>query len=147
MVPDDLIEILQISDQCRLSHWSHQDYLDEARRSDSIMLSAESGNSSIAGFLVSRFVPSTISDEGFDAEVYNIGVRPELQKSGCGTLLFERFLEKCRAASIETVWLDVRSLNENAIAFYKGFGFSVFCVRRGFYGDPPEDGIVMSLSL
>lgn len=144
MIPDDLSEILEISTQCGLSYWSRNDYLDEAQRSDSIMLSAGTEGSGIAGFLVSRFVPGTSMDERMDAEVYNIGVRPELQKSGCGTLLFDCFLNKCRAASIETVWLDVRSSNEDAIAFYRKFGFTEFSLRKAFYGDPVEDGIVMN---
>ena len=147
MMPDDLSDILQIAVDCGLSHWSRKDYLDEAERSDSIMLCAECKDFEVAGFLVSRTVPSSVSDHRLDAELYNIGVWPKLQKSGCGTLLFETFLDKCRAAAVENVWLDVRSSNDNAIEFYKRFGFRQFTLRKGFYGDPPEDGIVMKLSL
>lgn len=147
MLPDDLTDVLQITDQCGLSHWSHRDYLDEAGRSDSIMLCAECPAFEVAGFLVSRIVPSSNSESRFDAEIYNIGVRPELQKSGCGTLLIECFLEKCSMASVQNIWLDVRSSNENAIGFYKRFSFSEFSVRKDFYSNPPENGIIMRLSL
>lgn len=147
MLPDDLTEVLQITDQCGLSHWSRQDYLAEAGRSDSIMLSAECTEFEVAGFLVSRIVPGANSDSRFDAEIYNIGVRPELQKSGCGTLLFECFLNKCRSKAVESVWLDVRSSNANAIVFYKRFGFTEFSLRKDFYRNPSEDGIIMKLSL
>lgn len=147
MMPDDLTDILQIALDCGLSHWSRKDYLDEAERNDSIMICAECEDSEVAGFLVSRKVPGSKPDGRLDAELYNIGVWPKLQNTGCGTLLLQYFLGKCRAAAVDNVWLDVRNSNNNAIDFYKRFGFHEFTRRKGFYGDPPEDGIVMKLSL
>lgn len=147
MMPDDLTDILQIAHVCGLSPWSRKDYLDEAERDDSIMLCAECKDFKVAGFLVSRTVPGSKSDYRPDAELYNIGVWPILQKSGCGALLLESFFEKCNTAAVENVWLDVRISNDNAIGFYKRFGFQEFTLRNGFYGDPPEDGIVMKLLL
>ena len=147
MSPDDLTDILLIADECGLSHWSRKDYLDEAMRIDSIMLCAECYEYEVAGFLVSRTILNSGGQNRIDADLYNIGVRPELQKSGCGTLLLRKFLEKCRKRSVENVWLDVRTSNDNAIRFYKQFGFNEFTLRKSFYTDPSEDGIIMKLSL
>ncbi|MBC7898463.1 MAG: GNAT family N-acetyltransferase [Saprospiraceae bacterium] len=147
MLPDDLTDILQISDECGLSHWSRQDYLDEATRTDSIMLCAECDEFEVAAFLVSRTVLSAGAKNCLDAELYNIGVRPELQNQGCGTMLIAKFLENCGELSVENIWLDVRSSNSNAINFYKCFGFREFALRKNFYSDPAEDGIIMKVVL
>ncbi len=147
MSPDDLTDILQIAGECGLSHWSRQDYLDEAMRSDSIMLCAESQDQEVAAFLVSRTVAGSRSENGLDAELYNIGVRPEFQKNGCGSLILGKFLEKCVKLNVENIWLDVRSSNDNAIRFYKKFRFTEFTIRKAFYNDPHEDGIIMKLAL
>ncbi len=61
--------------------------------------------------------------------------------------LLSGFLEKCRDESVEAVWLDVRENNDVARAFYERAGFEAFEVRRNFYTDPPDSGIVMQLAI
>ncbi len=99
------------------------------------------------GFLVGRRVMSALSATHFDAEIYNIGIRKSHQRSGCGTILLEEFINRCVSEMVETVWLDVRISNEGAISFYKRFGFSEFTLRTRFYTYPLEDGIVMKLTI
>ena len=56
MAAEDVPEIMEIAENCRLSRWSITDYADELMRNDSVMIAAESG-SKVLGFLVARFVP------------------------------------------------------------------------------------------
>ena len=145
--PADIGDIIRIAEECDLSPWSSNDYLEEAKRGDSTLLRLESESGETVGFLVGRRVLSASSLTHFDAEIYNIGVRRSVQRSGCGTILLEEFIERCAAEMVETVWLDVRISNSSAISFYNSFGFSEFTLRRRFYNDPVEDGMVMKLTI
>lgn len=139
-------DVIEIEIECGLSRWSHMDYVDELTRPDSVMLAAAVSDHECAGFLVGRFIPGTSADTN-DAEIYNIGVRSNLQGLGIGSRLMNEFLSICSRDQIENIWLDVRQSNERAIAFYKSFGFTQTAVRRAFYRDPAEDGIIMSVRL
>ena len=143
----DVPDLLRIAEECRLSPWSEDDYIEEAIRTDAAMLCLESEASEIIGFLVGRRVRSTDTAREFDAELYNIGVKTGFRKHGCGGMLLNRFLEICRNDAVHSVWLDVRTSNKNAIKFYRKFGFIEYDLRKGFYNNPAEDGIVMRLSL
>ena len=145
--PDDIADIIRIADDCGLSPWSSHDYAEETSRSDSILLKLTTETGETAGFLVGRRVLSASSEKGFDAEIYNIGVKQAFHRRGCGTMLLREFLNRCISQKVHTVWLDVRVSNRSAIAFYKRFGFSEYALRAGFYGDPVEDGMVMSMTL
>ena len=135
--------VFELSEDLGLSPWSVQDYRDELERGDSRMLIAERGRS-VCGFIVGRIVPGNLEDE-VDAEIYNIGVSAAYQRSGVGAALIEKFLGLCRAAGAKFVWLEVRSANSNAIAFYERAGFQEFATRPKFYRDPEDDAIVMRL--
>ena len=143
----DIADIIRIAEECDLSPWSSNDYLEEAKRNDSTLLRLENETGETIGFLVGRRVLSASSQTHFDAEIYNIGVTKPLQRFGCGTILLEEFIKRCVSELVEAVWLDVRISNINAIAFYNSFGFSEFTLRKRFYSDPVEDGMVMKLTI
>lgn len=143
----DMPAVVELANECRLSPWSLDDYIDETNRRDSIMLKIMTDDGRLAGFVVGRFVPGTRSDGTPDSEIYNIGVRAELRSLGYGTALLESFVERCRKQSVKTVWLDVRASNLTAIRFYRRFGFVETAARRGFYSDPIEDSTVMCANI
>lgn len=129
-----------------LSPWTEDDYLLEIGHEDSLMLIAEIGTQRL-GFIIGRCVPRSVAGGGLDAEIYNIGVEPELQRSGIGSRLIEHFLNGCRVKGVKEVWLEVRAQNAAARAFYTGFGFTEFSLRPGFYSAPADDAVVMRLEL
>ena len=145
--PADIEPIVQIADECRLSPWSPEDYREEAKRSDSILLRLTDDTGYISGFIVGRRVPGSSAGMHFDAEIYNIGVRRSKQRHGGGSILLKEFLRRCAAQAVEKVWLDVRVSNAGAIVFYKSFGFVEYTIRRGFYADPADNALVMKLDL
>jgi ribosomal-protein-alanine N-acetyltransferase len=144
--PGDIREILAIAEAGRLSPWSHRDYMDELARTDSLMLTAVTGDG-LAGFIVARRVPASGDDGGRDLEIYNIGVVPELYRKGIGGALMNEIIAISRRDRIRSIWLEVRASNERAIRFYEYFGFQIIASRRSFYRDPTEDGLTMKLEL
>ena len=94
----------------------------------------------VAGFLIGR----SAADE---FEILNIAVSRAHRQQGIGSKLLECALEFSRKGGIARVYLEVRASNEPGIALYKRHGFKECGRRSGYYRDPVEDAILLSLSL
>lgn len=150
MRPVDVERVFEIQQECKLSFWTVAGHLEELRRTDSVSLVAELENQ-ILGFLTARFLPA-VSDKNdapvsAEAEILNFGIAETFQQQGIGTLLFNGFLLTARAAQIQSIWLEVRASNQNALGFYQSRGFVEIQRRRNFYALPAEDAVVMKLTL
>jgi len=82
--PADINEIERIADESDLSSWSHQGYLDEIGRRDSIFLTVATQDGGLSGFIAGRIVP------GPDAEIYNIAVVEKDRRRGLGLALLRK---------------------------------------------------------
>lgn len=138
---NDIDEIERIADQSGLGTWTHQGYLDEIGRRDSIFLTVATRDGGVSGFIAGRIVP------GPDAEIYNIAVAKNARRLGLGLALLRKFISRCKAGNVENIWLEVRRSNSNAISFYKNAGFEEITVRSRFYSNPVEDAVVMKLEV
>ena len=138
-------DLIHIGDSVGLSPWTAENYLDELKNPDAVMLRLVSPENKTLGFIVGRLVGSEASS--IDAEIYNIAVKQSAQKKGNGQLLLNAFTEQCRGKGVRTIWLEVRESNSPAINFYQKNGF-IFVQRRShFYSNPREHGWLMSLNL
>lgn len=142
-----IVDMMHIAAETKLSHWSAQNYLEEIKNPDAIMLRLVSDNNSMVGFVVGRLVPGGNIDMQIDAEIYNIAVTYDEQNRGHGQLLFDAFSECCRQRNAVQIWLEVRQSNHNAIAFYEKNGFMQVQTRNHFYDDPREHALLMKLDL
>lgn len=147
IIPRDIAELIELGEECGLSPWTAQNYLDELKNPDSLMIRLESSNNLTIGFIVGRRVPAVDNDTDVDAEIYNIAVSPKYRNRGLGDSLLLEFLSNCVENKVRFVWLEVRESNTPAIDFYTHRGFSAISKRRSFYRDPVEDAILMRKSL
>ena len=83
-------------------------------------------NKRILGYLMSRSVFK-------EHHILNVGVLPQRQKEGIGTLLLISFLKCIKNSS--SVFLEVKKSNFHAIKLYKTNGFKVFDQRKNYYKD------------
>jgi len=141
----DIPQVLETSVECGLCLWSADAYGSELARNDSIMLKAETAEGKFAGFAVGRSFD--LGAKGRSVELTNIGVRQAFQGQHFGSRLLESFLNRCVQYQVSTVILEVRETNETARRFYERFGFTITGRRKGFYSDPPEDALTMTLTL
>ena len=81
-----------------------------------------------------------------EARVLMFAVDREYRHRGVGTLLMDRFLERCRQRGFGRVTLEVRVSNATAIRFYSRYGYSVTDLLRGYYTDG-ENGYQMAREL
>jgi ribosomal-protein-alanine acetyltransferase len=77
---------------------------------------------------------------GTEAEVHTLAVDPAYQGRGVGRALLGALLEHAHGA---TVFLEVRTDNETAIALYRSAGFTVIGTRRGYYRPSGADAYTM----
>lgn len=148
MRANSVAEVVKIAEECGLSYWSEEAYRAELDRVGSYTVQAESIYGQIvAGFLVMRLITNRDTHYPATFELLNIAVKENHRKTGVGNLLIQSALNLAKQNSPANIWLEVRSSNKTAIEFYKKHGFKPEHVRRNFYSNPVEDGIVMKLEV
>jgi len=125
-------------------HWISSDYLALAQ-SDSeesfnrnAMVAEVAGE--VAGFAIVRVV-------GTEAELESIVVAPDWRGRGLGRLLLSESARQAKELGATRLDLEVRASNAAAIRLYRGAGFVETGRRRGYYRDPEEDAVLMSVIL
>jgi [ribosomal protein S18]-alanine N-acetyltransferase len=76
----------------------------------------------------------------YEYEIHTIGVDPTYQGQGIGRHMIEELLEY---ASGGTIFLEVRTDNEAAIALYESLGFVNVGLRRRYYRASGADAYTM----
>lgn len=91
-------------------------------------------DSDVIGF----FECSIISPE---AELYDIVIDEKYQGLGYSKILMDYFLNLVKESKVETIFLEVNSINNKAISLYSKYGFKEYSIRKKYYGD--NDAILM----
>lgn len=81
-----------------------------------------------------------ILDEG---QITNIAVHPEYRGLGAGHMLLDALIDVCALEDITSMTLEVRKSNIAAQNLYKKHGFIEEGIRKNYYLDTNEDGIIM----
>lgn len=76
---------------------------------------------------------------GTDGHVFSMAIRPELRRRGLGRMLMDR----ARATVGGRLWLEVRTKNRGAVAFYRALGMEAVGIVPAYYGD--DDALIMLL--
>jgi len=84
-----------------------------------------------------------------EAHILNICVHPDYRSHGYGEKLLDELLFRARAASVRTIFLEVRPSNERAIALYRKKGFHQVANRPAYYQADKrrEDAAVLAKKL
>jgi ribosomal-protein-alanine acetyltransferase len=148
MTEHDLLEVVEIEENSRLSRWGWAAYYAELQGTDSnLMLVARVANSrqqqrshSLAGYIVARMGANEL-------HINNVAVRENYRRRGIGRLLLDRILEEGSRAGVANAFLELRAGNEAALALYEKCGFRVTARRQKYYSEPAEDALVMIVQL
>lgn len=136
-------DIAQVSDIERRSYefpWSHGVFRDCLLAGyQNIVLVRDS---SVVGYGV-------LSIAAGEAHILNICVHPDYRSHGYGEKLLDELLFRARAASVRTIFLEVRPSNERAIALYRKKGFHKVANRPAYYQADKgrEDAAVLAKKL
>ena len=128
------------------AHWSQREYeaLFAADAPARIALVAEnevgSGIVRIHGFVIARCAPG-------EWELENVVVARAQRRLGIGTILIQYLLLCAREQGTTSVLLEVRESNLAARRLYEKLGFCLAGRRPGYYREPPEDALLLKISI
>jgi len=80
-----------------------------------------------------------------EAHITNIAVRESYRRRGIGELLLISMIELSLGLGAHLVTLEVRASNTAAQSLYAKYSFAQVGLRRGYYTDNREDGVLMTL--
>jgi len=78
-----------------------------------------------------------------EAHVTTVGVAPAWHRHRVGTRLLHRLVSDAREAGVNGLTLEVRMTNLGAQELYRRFGFAPAGIRKNYYAEVNEDGLVM----
>ena len=92
----------------------------------------------VVGYVLGRLIPN-------EAEIYRVATLPHMRRRGVGRGLIDTVLADGQEQGCDTYFLEVRASNTGARGLYTACHFEELGVRRGYYRNPKEDGIMMRL--
>ena len=128
--------IAEIENECFSSPWSEAAILETIENGGFYTVFEQDGK--IVGYAGLQIV----LDEGY---ITNIAVTEEFRGRGIGSALIESLKSIALEKGLRFISLEVRRSNNGAIVLYKKHGFKQVGERRGFYSNPTEDAIIMTL--
>jgi ribosomal-protein-alanine N-acetyltransferase len=136
MTASDIRGVLDLHRECGLEPWTEASYREALNQPRSRLIVAEN-RCDLAGFISARLITSSEL-----CEIFNICVSPLYRKQQIGAGLLSELFEQF-PSQIRKVWLEVREGNSTAIIFYEKHGFKTVGMRKNFYRNPAEDGLLM----
>ena len=135
---NDIQRVLEIEREAISPPWTHGALLGEMYKKDSYFVVAvdERLSPAVIGFAILRRV-------GDDGELLQIAVDKAQRRGGVGEILMIAALEYARKNALNSIFLEVRKGNSEAVGLYKKHGFSSVRIRKNYYSDPVEDASVM----
>ncbi|MET4225506.1 ribosomal protein S18-alanine N-acetyltransferase [Oerskovia enterophila] len=85
--------------------------------------------------------------DGDVTQIMTIGVDPQYQHLGIGSVLLTALIDRSRQVGASAVLLEVRVDNDAALAMYGKFGFEQLGIRKRYYQPEDVDAYTMRLEL
>lgn len=134
--------VIALEKECGLSPRSEESYLKLLQNSYSILLVAL--NEASADSVIAAFSGWVVAGE---FNIDNIAVKESYRQKGIASALLAKAIDEARKQGAITAFLEVRASNDGACSLYEKAGFSVVGRRTGYYHNPSEDALMMSLDL
>ena len=140
-----LDNIVSIESRSSSYPWSKTQLKESIRNPNNLCYSA-SYEGDIIGYLIVMLAGET-------ADILNIGINPNNQRKGYGSLLISYLNKELKNRLIEEVFLEVRESNQSAISFYLYKDFKEISIRKNYYKSNSnklsrkENGIIMRLEI
>ena len=133
---EQLYEIEALERRCFSVPWTREMLQSQLGPGHVFLAAVENGR--VAGYVGMM----TVLDEGY---ISNVAVEPEKRRCGIADALLRELERRARAMDLSFMTLEVRQSNAPAIALYEKHGFLRVGVRRGYYEQPREDAVLMTL--
>lgn len=132
----DLEEIAALEAAAFSNPWNTRTFRSLIRREGVLISVAEAVSGGILGYSVCWWVQD-------QAELANLAVKEEFRGRGVGSALLDQVLLNLARAGVDTLFLEVRVSNDEALALYRSRGFVQVALRRDYYRNPREDARIL----
>ncbi len=123
-------QIAELENTCFSTPWSEKSLIEELTNENARFFVA-SEQDEVLGYGGMHLV----FGEGF---VTNIAVFPKHRRKSVATQICKKLISLCEIS----ISLEVRESNEKAINLYKNLGFEKVGIRKNFYQNPNENGVI-----
>ncbi|WP_020063199.1 ribosomal protein S18-alanine N-acetyltransferase [Bacillus sp. 123MFChir2] len=140
MKEEDIPQIVVIEESSFTTPWTAEAFEREINMNEYahyVVLETEEGIIGYCGLWI-------ILDE---SHITNIAILPKYRGLKLGVVLLQEVMNKARTFGAKTMTLEVRVSNEVAKKLYRKFGFQNGGIRKRYYTDNYEDGLVMWVNL
>lgn len=135
MMPQDLDQVCAIEQETFSKPWSRASFQNAMEDPANLYMVACEGQQ-ILGYCGLWSVVG-------EGQISNVAVRRSCRGQGIGTKMLLEFLALGKERGNQSFTLEVRKSNLAARKLYERCGFQEEGVRKAFYEDPVEDGIIM----
>lgn len=135
MIRRDLNDVLRTEMASFEYAWSEEDFLRCLRQRHCIGMVAEQGET-VVGFMIYELQKNYL-------HLLNFAVHPSARRTGIGTRMIQRLIQKMEAHRRRAIILFVRERNLPAQLFFRKMGFQAVRLLRGYYPDTGEDAYQM----
>lgn len=133
MAEKHIAQIAELEVQCFSQPWSANALAEELNNENSHFLVALADE--VAGYI-------GVQEICGEAYITNVAVFENYRKKGIGRELIRAACDGAKGRGCEFITLEVRQSNAAAIALYESEGFEVAGIRKNFYSNPTENGVI-----
>jgi ribosomal-protein-alanine N-acetyltransferase len=140
MKEEDISQIVAIEEASFATPWTAEAFERELNMNEYahyVVMETEEGILGYCGLWI-------VLDE---SHITNIAILPQYRGQRLGEALLQEVVDKARALGAKTMTLEVRVSNEVAKKLYRRHGFQNGGIRKRYYTDNYEDGLVMWVNL
>jgi [ribosomal protein S18]-alanine N-acetyltransferase len=140
MKEEDIDQILEVEHASFTTPWSREAFYNELHNNRFAFYIVLEENEKILGYCGAWIVID-------EAHVTNIAILPEFRGRKLGEALLQKMMSMAREMGAKSMTLEVRVTNHVAQSLYRKLGFQDGGIRKNYYSDNQEDGLVMWVNL
>jgi [ribosomal protein S18]-alanine N-acetyltransferase len=145
MTLDDVQLVGELERVCFTAPWSEETFRSELRHNPRSFYYVVRPDDSDSG------LPPIMAYGGYwilgdEAHIVTLASHPDYRQQSLGEYVLLHLIDRARQAAVEAMTLEVRVSNLAAQRLYEKWGFETVGVRKRYYRDNGEDGLVMTLS-
>ncbi len=130
-----LPQVAELERLCFSDPWSEKSVESELHNPLSLWLVAMEGER-VVGYVGSQSVMG-------ESDMMNVAVHPDFRRRKIAEHLIIELVDQLRLRENHCLSLEVRASNVAAIALYRKLGFEQAGLRKNYYRNPREDGLIL----
>jgi ribosomal-protein-alanine N-acetyltransferase len=140
MKEEDIDQILEVEHASFTTPWSRESFLNELYNNKFAVYIVLEENNKVIGYCGAWVVID-------ETHVTNVAILPEYRGRKLGEALLKKMMTVATDMGAKTMTLEVRVTNHIAQSLYRKLGFQNGGIRKNYYSDNQEDGLVMWVNL